>query len=238
MENDKIIYRDMPCSSGESRMRVTDEELLDEKLENICMAINSYIYNPSDYTIKKCIDKQKEAKEYLGGSEERKTIEFCENNHAGNYIEVKSCLDELLKKEKDRIAAIERQKKYKEGRARFEEVKKDSAKSRLNAIAKAKVAGLCYVEYVIENVDGGVSDVSLTYANKNGGTEQHDINMIHDAVDFLYTIPFLNRCNMNPYISAQKGTEDGIIEVQILLNGKEIRSSKSSSPYGIASVGL
>ena len=218
--NGKIVYSDAPCPSGATRLQVTKDELFQEKLEWICLKINSY--TSPKYIIESCINEQNEAKKYIDELEEKKYVETCKADYHQNYIAIKYCIDKEIFSEKF-IKKYEEEKKE----------RKIEAQKRLDLIAKAKRLRACYVEYVIVDVDRKGIHASLTYTNSDGGTEQHD-----KYISMSHTITFITPCNTHPYISAQKADEYGTIEVQILINGKVRKSSKSSSPYGIASVGL
>lgn len=74
------------------------------------------------------------------------------------------------------------------------------------------------------------SVAALTYSTSGGGTEQKTIALPGSVKYSNFPVGGFM------YISAQKQSADGSINVSISVNGKMIKSATSSAPYGIASV--
>ena len=98
-------------------------------------------------------------------------------------------------------------------------------RERERAIANAQVLGLYVVEYVIS---GSASAVSVTYTNAGGGIEQHDTAPPWRLMMTVGRGHFVS-------ISAQNRNDYGDVAVEILVNGVQVKSSRSTADYGIAS---
>jgi hypothetical protein len=81
------------------------------------------------------------------------------------------------------------------------------------------------IEYVI---DGSAPTAGLTYRNAGGGTEQRDVAL-------PARLAFQTGSGASVFIAAQKKGEEGTVRVAIVVDGKSVRQSISSAPYGIAS---
>lgn len=82
---------------------------------------------------------------------------------------------------------------------------------------------------VVYEFSGSAKEVSITYSNKNGDTEQRNGIKNNQSIQFQ-DVPINNFL----YISSQNQTDSGTIVVSILVNGKEWKSSESSGAYAIA----
>ena len=82
---------------------------------------------------------------------------------------------------------------------------------------------------VVYEFGGSAKEVSITYSNKNGDTEQRNGIKNNQSIQFQ-DVPI----NTFLYISSQNQTDSGTIVVSILVNGKEWKSSESSGAYAIA----
>lgn len=82
---------------------------------------------------------------------------------------------------------------------------------------------------VVYEFSGSAKEVSITYSNKNGDTEQRNGIKNSQSIQFQ-DVPI----NTFLYISSQNQTDSGTIVVSILVNGKEWKSSESSGAYAIA----
>lgn len=82
---------------------------------------------------------------------------------------------------------------------------------------------------VVYEFSGSAEEVSITYSNKNGDTEQRNGIKNNQLIQFQ-DVPI----NTFLYISSQNQTDSGTVVVSILVNGKEWKSSESSGAYAIA----
>lgn len=78
------------------------------------------------------------------------------------------------------------------------------------------------------HVDGSTSKASLTYNNAQGGSQQEEVSIPWKKTFSVKRGDFL-------YISAQNKEAYGNIEVKILVDGKQFKSSEASGGYTIAS---
>lgn len=90
-------------------------------------------------------------------------------------------------------------------------------------IAEAKAAGLFIVDYEVI----GPERVSLTYTNQGGSTEQRDVNP-------PWRLRLTEPKGFHAYISAQNKSNDLSVIVSLYVNGIQVKTSHSTSKYGIA----
>lgn len=82
--------------------------------------------------------------------------------------------------------------------------------------------------YVIYEVTGFASSVSLTYENESGNTEQRT----------SARLPYRKTMYVEPgaflYLSAQNNTGSGTLECKIIVNGQVVETATSSGEFAIA----
>jgi hypothetical protein len=81
------------------------------------------------------------------------------------------------------------------------------------------------VEYTVIGPQG--SRVSITFRNASGETEQRDVPAYFDLTLYATRGTFL-------YLSAQKKSQVGVVQVLVRISGLVVYQGTSSAPYGIA----
>jgi hypothetical protein len=81
---------------------------------------------------------------------------------------------------------------------------------------------------VVYSISGTAFEVSLTYRNASGATEQIDVIA-------AWSLKFEAKPGQFLYLSAQKKGERGSVSCKITANGRVVQEGTSTSAYGIAS---